>query len=108
MNSKGFPLRAKDESGGSDDFYYAFVKLKPVGEEPDFWIIPSKKINEVLGNASRKYFNTLKNRKGESYNDVGIRRLDFDLGIDIVREKLYDPGWIAELKGYYKNLDQLI
>src|SRR3990167_4696838 len=34
--AKDFLLSAKDETGASDDFYYAFVRLNQFNKEPDF------------------------------------------------------------------------
>lgn len=51
-----FPLSRKDEEGGSDDFYYAFLQLNEFKSEPDFWLIPSKRVNKILKDSSNIYF----------------------------------------------------
>ena len=46
-NSKRFPLSQKDEEGGSDDFYYAFVKLNNF-EKLFFYLENRKKKKSIV------------------------------------------------------------
>ena len=105
-NAKSFPLSKKDESGSSDDFYYAFVRFNEDNSEPDFWIIPSKRVCEVIKKSSTIYFQQKKRKDGKSYVDKGLRGFDLILRNSI--RDLYDEGWEDELKIYYKNINQLI
>ncbi|NCD03967.1 MAG: hypothetical protein EOM00_13440 [Clostridia bacterium] len=99
-----FPLNIKNESLEADDFFYAFVILKKFENTPDFWIIPSKRVAEVLKNTSKRYFLT-KKKDGGDRNDVGLRKLDFK--VPTQKKKLYDDGWEEELTMYYKNFGLL-
>ncbi|MBP6531801.1 MAG: hypothetical protein KA285_00880 [Bacteroidia bacterium] len=109
-DSISFPLSKKDELGASDDFFYAFVKFREEND-PDWWIIPSKRVNAVLQNASEIYFNTMTQKDGSKHNDKGIRRLDFVPGGKRGKSKrleMYDQDWVKELESYYKNIKQLL
>ena len=98
-----FPLNEKDEKGATDDFYYAFVRLNEFRTEPDFWIIPSKRLNEILSNSSQIYFKERKRKDGNDHKDVGLRNLW--LKITKTSKGLYPENWEEELKKYYKNFD---
>jgi hypothetical protein len=104
-NTRGFPLSIKDESGQSNDFYYAFVKLNKFEKEPDFWIIPSKIVCPLIKEAHKKWTETLgKNNKKHGVST--IRWLPFEIkGAD---EIYYLKEWENEIKQYYKNLKQLL
>lgn len=102
---KRFPLSQKDESGGSEDFYYAFVKLNEFKSEPDFWIIPSKRINEVISESSRIYFQVKRRKDTQMHVDVGLRNLWLEL--NKTSKDLFPNDWEEELKKYYKNIKQL-
>lgn len=104
LSVKGFPLSEKDEEGGTDDFFYSFIRLNEFKSEPDFWIIPSKRVNEILKESEKKYRNTPgkkgQKRKGSSLRILPIISTDF-------YKSLYPKDWEEELKKYYKNIDQL-
>lgn len=103
-NTKGFPLSVKDETGQSDDFYYAFVKLNQFEREPDFWIIPSKVVCPLIRIAHKKWEKT-PGRNNRKHGISTVRWLPFDVrGSD---ERYYPKEWNDEIKQYYKNLKQL-
>ena len=100
-----FPLSKKDETGWSDDFYYAFIRLNEFVKEPEFWIIPSRRVNEIISQAAEDYFFHKVKRDGEKHNDVGFRILW--LKINKTNRDTYPEDWEQELKNYEKNIDQL-
>ena len=100
-----FPLSRKDETGGFDDFYYAFIRLNEFVREPEFWIIPSKRVNEIISTAAEDYFFHQVKRNGEKHNDIGFRILW--LKRNNPNRKAYPEDWEQELKTYEKNIDQL-
>lgn len=100
-----FPLSKKDELGGSEDFYYAFVRLNEFKNEPDFWIIPSIRVNAVLSKSSHIYFNKKLRRDGKKHLDVGLRNLWIQ--INTTSRGLFPNKWEEEVKKYYKNIKQL-
>lgn len=104
-NEDRFPLSKKDETGGSDDFYYAFICLNEFVIEPQFWIIPSKRVNEIISYAADDHFFHKVRQDGEKYNDVGIRNLW--LKINKTNRDTYPKDWEQELKNYEKNINQL-
>ena len=103
-----FPLSEKDEGGQSKDFFYAFVKLNKFSKEPDFWIIPSRIVCPLLKSNHSKWMKTL-DRNGKKHGISGVRLLDLlHLESRAVIKKFYPQNWIEEVKGYYKNLEQLL
>jgi hypothetical protein len=100
-----FPLSKKDEIGGSDDFYYAFIRLNEFINEPEFWIIPSKRVNEILSKAAEEWFFHKVKRDGEKHNDVGIRVLWLKRNPE--KRPTYPEDWEQELKKYERNIEQL-
>ena len=99
-----FILSKKDEVGGSDDFYYVFIFLNEFKSEPQFWIIPSKQVNEIVARQSKDYYSKA-NRDGGGRTDVGIRNLWLKLGTQYTNT--YPADWEEELKKYKGNIDQL-
>jgi hypothetical protein len=99
-----FILSKKDEIGGLDDFYYAFICLNEFKSEPQFWIIPSKQVNEIITRQTKDYFGKV-NQDGGKRTDVGIRNLWLKLGKqDTIT---YPADWEEKLKTYEGNIDQL-
>ncbi len=103
-NIKGFPLSEKDESGAADDFYYVFIKLNEFKTKPDFWIIPSARVNKILKESEEKYRNT-PGKKGQKRKGTTLRILPLE--ISEFYKNLYPKNWTEELKKYYKNINQL-
>lgn len=104
-NVNKFTLSKKDETGGSDDFYYAFIRLNEFIKEPEFWIVPSKRVNEILFKAADYWFNYKPRLNGEKHNDTGIRVLWLKRNPE--KRPTYPEDWEEELKGYEKNIDRL-
>lgn len=104
-DAKRFPLGEKDECGFSADFYYAFVVLNELKKEPDFWVIPSKEVSEVLYKSHRFYLDN-PGKKGQQRKDSSLRNLW--MVINSISEKTYPKNWESELRKYYKNTKQLV
>lgn len=104
-NARDFPLSVKDESGESEDFYYAFVKLNKFKKEPDFWIIPSKIVCPLLKKSHDKWMKT----PGKDNKKHGISTFRI-LPVEMSKSQilLYPAGWGEEVKGYHNNLEQLL
>ncbi|MCX6800847.1 MAG: hypothetical protein NTZ73_01535 [Candidatus Diapherotrites archaeon] len=102
---KRFPLKESDETNGADDFFYVFVRLNEFKKEPDFWIVPSKRVNELTHHASHIYFDIKKRKDGKRHKDTGIR--NFWLVINKTSKGLFPKNWENELKTYHKNISQL-
>lgn len=103
-NSKNFPLSKKDESWGSKDFYYAFVKLNEFNKEPDYWFIPSSIVWDVISKAHKTYIWTA-GKKWQKRKDSDMRNLHIELTAS--NSSLYPAEWDNVLKKYYKNINQL-
>lgn len=104
--TNGFPLKDKDEIGGTDDFYYAFVVLNEFKNEPEFWIIPSKRVNLVLQYGSEVYYNQKTKKDGSQHVDSGLRKLYIER--NKTSDDLLPPNWLDELASYKNNIKQLL
>jgi hypothetical protein len=102
---KSFPLSEKDERGGAEDFYYILIRLNEFKTEPDFWVIPSKRVNEVLSQSHEIWRHT----PGKHGQEHGVSNLrNFFVDISDKMRKYYPSVTEKELKFYYKNISQLI
>ncbi len=101
-NSKRFPLSQKDEEGGSDDFYYAFVKLNNFEKEPEFWIIPSTVVCPLLKYSNDSYLK-IPGKKGQLRNASTMRILP----IIMDEPNPTYPNWDKDIHKYYMNFEQL-
>ncbi len=99
-----FPLSAKDELMASSDFYYAFIKLNEFNKEPDFWIIPSKVVAQLIKEAQKKWMEK-PGRRNQQHKETTLRVLA--VSIPETQKYLYPKNWENEIKKYYKNLEQL-
>jgi len=99
-----FPLSEKDEHDGADDFFYAFVRLNEFKTEPEFWVIPSKRVNAIL-EESEKLYRSIPGKKGQVRKGTSLRILP--LIASNFYKCLYPKDWEKELKNYYKNIEQL-
>ena len=104
-NIKSFPLSEKDEKGWDENFYYIFVKLNEFKREPEFWVIPSKRVNEVL-TQSHEIWRKTPNRQGQEHGISNLR--NFFIEISDRMRKYYPSVTEKELTFYYKNLQQLL
>lgn len=93
-----FLLSEKDEEDPADDLYYIFVRLNNFETEPDFWVVPSKRVSEIIG-AYHKEFIT----RGNMDNT----RRSFSVSLPPSYEKAFPADWNTEIKSYYKNIQQL-
>ena len=101
---KRFPLSPKDESGGADDFFYILVRLNEFKKEPDFWVIPSKRVNYIVAKAHREWKKTPK-LDGTKRKPTDMRNLWIEPNKG--SKPFYPEDWEEEVQGYYKNLNLL-
>ena len=103
--SKSFPLSEKNEEGSSDDFYYVFIRLNEFKKEPDFWVIPSNVVCHVLKTSHTKWLKG-HGKNGHVRNNSSLRKLPLVVPGSLA--ELYPENWEDELRGYYKNIKQLV
>lgn len=97
-----FTLSEKDERKFEDDLFYAFIRLHGFKREPEFWLIPSKRVAEVIKSAHQTWRVT-PGKKGQEHNVSSIRRLPIVIrGSDT---KYYPMEWEEEMKKYYNNFN---
>lgn len=104
QETTSFTLSDKAEKYHNKDFFYVFIRLHEFKREPDFWIIPSKRVTEITKTSHAKWHAT-PGKRNQQRNDTPIRKIPlFVRGQD----KMYYPAnWEGELKKYYKNIKQL-
>ena len=102
--AKNFPLSKKDETGGDKSMFYAFIRLNEFKKEPDIWIIPSLRVNELLKNAHKKYLSIL-GRNNQQRADVDLRQMWVEINKRTI--ELFPINWEKELTKYRNNFHQL-
>jgi hypothetical protein len=103
-NVKSFPLSEKDERGGGEDFFYVFVRMNELLTTPDYWVVPSFRVNVVLKQSHDIWKATL-SKDGREHGESNIR--NFFIEFSKVRKKYYPTVTDDEIKSYYKNLSLL-
>lgn len=103
-DAKSFPLSVKDETGFSDDFYYAFIRLNDFKVEPDVWIIPSQVVCKHLKERHAHWLQT-PGRKGKLHVDTPMRQFNL---VSTDFEKAMYPTWESDLNKYHMNFEQII
>lgn len=98
---KSFPLSEKDEKNASDDFFYALVRLNEFKNEPDFWIIPSKRVCPLIKKAHKKF----RTYRGQKHKTATIRKLP--IAFTRGDRRFYPSNWEREISKYQGNLKQL-
>jgi hypothetical protein len=96
-------MQEKDETGGQPNVYYFFVRLNEGKRPPDFWVIPSSRVNSIVS-TYRKIWEQEQNLK--STNKTEMRRLCVRIP---ERMKKYFPNVDnKEMDSYYKNLEPIL
>ena len=105
QEASSFTFGDKAEKYYDKDFFYAFIRLYEFKQEPEFWIIPSQRVAEIVKTSHSKWLAT-PGRRNQQRNDTPMRKIPL-----IVRgqdTQYYPANWEDELKKYYKNLKQLL
>jgi len=99
-----FTLSERDEKKPENDLFYILVRLHSFQEEPEFWVIPSKRVSTLITTAHKKWLRT-PGRHGQAHNNSSVRKIPIELrGADTL---YYPKNWPKEMKKYYKNFDIL-
>lgn len=104
QEASAFVLSEKAEKYHDKDFYYAFIRLHEFKKEPEYWIIPSRVVSEVVKEAHKKWLSS-SGKKNQQHNDTSMRKFPIVLRGQAIL--LYPKKWEDNLKQYYKNLKQL-
>lgn len=99
-----FPLSARDELLVAEDFYYGFVRLNGFSKEPDFWIMPSRIVAQLIKDGQKKWMGKL-GKKNKPHKETSLRILA--VAVPEKQKYLYPENWEQEVKKYYKNIEQL-
>lgn len=99
-----FNVNKKCENIYSQNLFYALVLLNEFKKEPDFWIIPSKRMSEILKKAQQKWVAEKPNKRNSEHS---IRDFYVKFTERTRAKKYYPQNWEKELKKYYKNIEQL-
>jgi hypothetical protein len=68
-------LNKKAEISNSDSHFYIFVLLKGKLERPDYFIIPSKTLANIVKEGHENWLNT-PGKNGQTHKDTDIRQFD--------------------------------
>jgi len=99
-----FPLSQKDEAMEGVDFFYAFIRLNGFKKEPDFWVVPSKIVAEIVKESHRKWLGG-KGKRVEQRKDTPMRL--FYTKLTTTSKEILPENWENEVAKYYKNIEQL-
>lgn len=66
-------LNEKAETFYADDLFYVFVNLKSAEERPDFYVVPSKVVADLVRSSHREWLET-PGQKGQSHKDNPVRQ----------------------------------
>jgi hypothetical protein len=100
-NEKSLLITEKAEEVKDPDFYYAFIRLNNFNKLPDYWIVPSKIVANVINYYHQKYIKTLK-KDGTPRKNLKMRKFF------LVNDKNYPPNWVTTLDQYKNNIDLLL
>lgn len=90
-------LNIKNENHNDSDLFYAFVRLNEMKEHPEFWIVPSDIVSNLIKESHVKWLK-LPAKNGSSHNDNPGRIFS------IKHEKFYPDYWNENVANqYYKN-----
>lgn len=100
-----FTLSERDEEKHEKDLYYAFIRLHAFEKDPEFWIIPSERVSQIVKDAHQKWRET-PGKKGQAHNYSSVRRLPVVLrGSD---SKYYPASWEEEMKSYHNSFKRIL
>jgi hypothetical protein len=100
-----FTLSEKDERNWEDDLLYVLVRLHEFRQTPEYWVIPSKRVSEVIAIAHQKWRET-PGRTGQTHNFSAVRKIPVVLrGMD---NTYYPSDWEEEMKKYYMNFKTMV
>jgi hypothetical protein len=105
QEQSAFTLSEKDEKEWEEDLFYVFVRLHEFRQLPEYWIIASKRVSEVITSAHQKWSET-PGRMGQQHNQSNVRKVPVVLrGMDKI---YYPPDWENEMKKYHMNFTPLL
>ena len=100
-----FTLSERDERKHEIDLFYVFVRLHGFEKDPEFWMIPSERVSQVIKDAHQKWKET-PGRKGQAHNDSSVRRLPVVVrGSDL---NYYPANWEQEMRSYHHNFGPIL
>ncbi len=99
-----FTLSERDEEKHEPDLFYVFIRLHAFEKDPEFWMIQSQRVSQVIKEAHQKWKIT-PGKKGQAHNDSSVRRLLVVVrGSDL---KYYPAKWEEEMKSYHNNFSPI-
>jgi hypothetical protein len=101
-----FTLSERDEKGWEEDFFYVLVRLHEFRQLPEYWVIPSKRVSEVVSEAHQKWQAT-PGKRGQPHNPSRVRQIPVVPSRGI-QTSIYPPDWEEEMKSYYMNFKPLL
>jgi hypothetical protein len=104
-NRKGWLLNAKAENYSAPDLLYVFVRLPPDGNQPEFYVVPSKVVADAVRESFQWWLRT-PGRRGQQRKDNSMRMFS-DAALQPIHEALNEMGMAATVAGYRDRWDLL-
>ena len=98
--SKFILINEKAEELIDDYLYYAFVRLNMPDGIPEFWIVPSKVIVEIIKKAYKIWLKTPA-RNGSAHNETSMRSFYLEA------HYTFPKDWETQLEGFKSNIESL-
>ena len=98
--SKEIIMNKKAETLTDESLFYAFVRLNMPEGEPEFWIVPSFIVANLIVDSDKVWMSKPK-RDGSVHKETNMRL--FALGT----HKLYPDDWEEQLKHFKSNIKSL-
>lgn len=98
--AKDIILSKKAETLIDESLFYALVRLNMPDGEPEFWIVPSNVVAEVV-KTSYKIWKDAPRKDGKPHKDTKMRTLE------LRASPLYPDDWEEQLKSFKSNVKSL-
>ena len=98
--AKDIVMNRKAETLIDDHLFYAFVRLNMPDGVPEFWIVPSNVVAEVI-KSSYKIWKDMPGKDGKPHGDTNMRTLE------LRANPLFPKDWEEQLKGFKDNIESL-
>ncbi|MFW9971908.1 MAG: hypothetical protein ACFFDF_17095 [Candidatus Odinarchaeota archaeon] len=98
--AKKIVMTEKAETLIDDYLYYAFVRLNAPDGVPDFWIVPSKIVAEVIKQNHQSWLKET-SKNGKPHKDSKMR------GFSLVQKHGFPNDWEKQLESFKSNIKSL-
>ena len=98
---KRFTLNKKHETLYADDLFYVFVRLNDAQKEPDYWVVPSRDLANVVKYEHAKWLK-LPGKGGHQRRENDMR------SFSLVQKENFPDKWDERIKEFRSNLNYIL